>query len=155
MEEMTMSGCIKKVSKWSLPLLLIAAGTVGATSDELAKSVQLYYAGSPDQAISSIKPLALAGDAEAQLTLGNILYSLSKANQRIEFEDSIKWYEMAAAQDSADANSALGVIYHNEWLESRSREDAAMAISYYEKAIELGDKNAPGYLSKLRRRGRI
>jgi multidrug efflux pump subunit AcrA (membrane-fusion protein) len=27
-----------------------------------------------------------------------------------------------------------------------------MAISYYEKAIEQGDKNAPGYLNKLRRR---
>jgi TPR repeat protein len=83
------------------------------------------------------------------------LYSLSKANQHAEIEDPIKWYEMAVAQDSPDANSALGVIYHNEWLDSRSREDAAMAISYYEKAIELGDKNAPGYLSKLRRRGRI
>lgn len=148
-----MSGCKKKTSRWLLLLLLIATSTVGATSAELTRAIQLYYAGSPDAAISSIKSLALAGDAEAQLTLGNILYSLSKANKDVEIEDFVKWYEMAAAQDSVDANSALGAIYHNRWLESRSNEDAALAISYYEKAIEQGDAKAQGYLSKLRQRG--
>jgi hypothetical protein len=132
---------------------MIATSTVGATSAELTKAIQLYYTGLPDAAISSIKSLALAGDAEAQLTLGNILYSLSKANKDAEIEDFIKWYEMAAAQGSVDANSALGAIYHNKWLESRNNEDAALAISYYEKAIEQGDAKAQGYLSKLRRRG--
>jgi hypothetical protein len=150
-----MSGWKKKASKWLLPLLLIATSSVGATSVELTRAIQLYYAGSPDAAISSIKSLALAGDAEAQLTLGNILYSLSKANKDAEIEDFINWYEMAAAQGSVDANSALGAIYHNRWLESRSKEDAALAISYYEKAIEQGDVKAQGYLSKLRRRGRF
>jgi hypothetical protein len=150
---MMMSGCKKKASRWLLLLLLIATSTVGAASAELTRAIQLYYAGLPDAAISSIKPLALAGDAEAQLMLGNILYSLSKANKDAEIEDFIKWYEMASAQGSVDANSALGAIYHNKWLESRSNEDAALAISYYEKAIELGDTNAPGYLSNLRRRG--
>lgn len=136
-----------------MPLLLIATSTVGATSAELTRAIQLYYAGSPDAAISSIKSLALAGDTEAQLTLGNILYSLSKANKDAEIEDFIKWYEMAAARGSVDANFALGAIYHNQWLESRSNEDAAFAISYYEQAIEQGDEKAHGYLSKLRRRG--
>ena len=148
-----MSDCKKKASRWLLLLLLIVTSTVGATSAELTRAIQLYYAGLPDAAISTIKPLALAGDAEAQLTLGNILYSLSKANKDAEIEDFIKWYEMAAAQDSVDANSALAAIYHNKWLESRSNEDAALAISYYEKAIEQGDAKAQGYLSKLRRRG--
>lgn len=148
-----MSGCKKKALRWLLPLLLIATSTVGATSAELTKAIQLYYAGLPDAAISSIKSLALAGDEEAQLALGNILYSLSKANKDAEIEDFIKWYEMAAAQGSVDANSSLGAIYHNKWLESRNNEDAALAISYYEKAIEQGDAKAQGYLSKLRRRG--
>ena len=148
-----MIGCKKKASRWLLLLFLIATSTVGATSAELTRAIQLYYAGSPDAAISSIKSLALAGDEEAQLTLGNILYSLSKANKDVEIEDFIKWYEMAAAQGSVDANSALGAIYHNKWLESRSNEDAALAISYYENAIEKGDAKAQGYLSKLRRRG--
>ena len=148
-----MIGCKKKASRWLLLLFLIATSTVGATSAELTRAIQLYYAGSPDAAISSIKSLALAGDEEAQLTLGNILYSLSKANKDVEIEDFVKWYEMAAAQGSVDANSALGAIYHNKWLESRSNEDAALAISYYENAIEQGDAKAQGYLSKLRRRG--
>jgi TPR repeat protein len=152
-EEKKMIGCKKKASRWLLLLFLIATSTVGATSAELTRAIQLYYAGSPDAAISAIKSLALAGDEEAQLTLGNILYSLSKANKDVEIEDFIKWYEMAAAQGSVDANSALGAIYHNKWLESRSNEDAALAISYYENAIEQGDAKAQGYLSKLRRRG--
>ena len=148
-----MIGCKKKASRWLLLLFLIATSTVGATSAELTRAIQLYYAGSPDAAINSIKSLALAGDEEAQLTLGNILYSLSKANKGVEIEDFIKWYEIAAAQGSVAANSALGAIYHNKWLESRSNEDAALAISYYENAIEQGDAKAQGYLSKLRRRG--
>jgi len=148
-----MSGCKKKVSRWLLPLLLIATSTVGATSAELTRAVQLYYEGSPDEAINSIKSLALAGDVEAQLTLGNILFSLSKANKNIEIEDPVEWYKMAAVQGSADANSALGVIYHDKWIESRRNEDAAMAISYYEKAVELGNAKAQEYLNKLRRRG--
>lgn len=148
-----MSGCKKKVSRWLLPLLLIATSTVGATSAELTRAVQLYYEGSPDEAINSIKSLALAGDVEAQLTLGNILFSLSKANKNIEIEDPVEWYKMAAVQGSADANSALGVIYHDKWIESRRNEDATMAISYYEKAVELGNAKAQEYLNKLRRRG--
>ena len=132
---------------------MMAVSDVGAITDELASAVQLYYAGRPDQAINAIKSMALAGDVEAQLTLGNILYGLSQANQHMEFEDSIIWYDMAAAQGSAEANAALGVIHHNQWIKSRSNEDAAMAIAYYERAIELGDTNAEVHLSKLRRRG--
>ena len=110
----------------------MATSTVGASSAELAEAIEQYYEGSPDQAISSIKTLALTGDAEAQLALGNILYSLSKANKDAEIEDFIKWYEMAASQASVDANSSLGAIYHNKWLELRSNDDAALPISYYE-----------------------
>lgn len=150
-----MSGCKKKVLGALMPLLIFVTGNVVATNDELAEAIQLYYDGSPDQAIISIRSLAQDGDAEAQYTLGNIFYSLSVANKHAEVEDFVMWYEKAAMQGSAEANTALGVVYHNQWIETRRKEDAAKAINYYEKAIELGDANAEEHLAKLRRRGRF
>ena len=150
-----MSGYKKKVLGALLPLLIVVTGNVVATNDELTNAIQLYYDGSPDQAIISIRSLAQAGDAEAQYTLGNIFYSLSEANKHAEVEDFVIWYEKAVKQGSAEANTALGVVYHNQWIEIRRKEDAAKAISYYEKAIELGDADAEEHLAKLRRRGRF
>ena len=148
-----MSGWKKKISASLLPLLLIVTSSVVLAGDELANAIQLYYDGSPDEAITAIRSLAEAGDAEAQYTLGSIFYSLSEANPHAEVEDFSVWYEMAAAQGYAAASTALGVVWHNRWLKTRQNEDAAEAISYYEQAIEQGDTKAEGYLAKLRRRG--
>lgn len=122
---------------------------VVADTAELDKAVEMYYAGSPDKAISLIKPLALSGDVDAQFLLGNILYSLSKTNIFSEKEDPVEWYKMAALQGSADANYALGVIYNNKWIKSNLREDVEMAIFYYDNATKLGNVRAKAVLSKL------
>lgn len=150
-----MSGCKKKVLGALIPLLIVVTGSVVAANDELANAIQLYYNGSPDQAIISIRSLAQDGDAEAQYTLGNIFYSLSEANKHAEVEDFVIWYEKAAKQGFAEASTALGVVYHNQWIKTRRKEDAGKAIFYYENAIELGDADAEEHLAKLRRRGRF
>jgi len=56
---------------------------------------------------------------------------------------------MAAAQDSAPANYALGVIHNNRWLRSHRDEDARLARSYLQRALELGEPKARSALDRL------
>ena len=119
------------------------------------EAVKKYYAGFPEEAISIIKPLALSGDVDAQYLLGSILYSLSKEGNFRDIDDPVKWYKMAAEQKSADANYALGAIFHNNWNKSRDKNEAAKAIIYYQKAVELGYKKAQEPLNKIKYRSRI
>ena len=142
---------IKQILKGLIPVLLMVSNSVVASSAELNNAIQIYYAGLPHQAISLIKPLALSGDSDAQYLLGNILYSLSKTN-KLDEEDPIEWYKMAAIQGSPDANYALGVIFHNNWVKSQRQQDIAIAIFYYEKAVELGVEDAQAHLSSLKSR---
>ena len=143
---------IKQIFKGLIPVLLMVSNSVVASSAELNNAIQIYYAGLPHQAISLIKPLALSGDSDAQYLLGNILYSLSKTNKLDDTEDPVEWYKMAAVQGSPGANYALGVIFHNNWVKSQRQQDIAIAIFYYEKAVELGVEEAQAYLSSLKSR---
>ena len=144
---------IKKLTKL-ISVFLMFSNIAAANTSELDKAVKIYYAGYPTKAIGLIEPLARSGDVDAQYLLGNILYSLSKTNRFSEIDDPIVWYEMAAAQQSSGANYALGVIYHDKWTESQLQEDITMAVSYYEKAIQLGYEDAQIALSKLRPLGK-
>jgi hypothetical protein len=147
-----MDGYLKKILKRLIPVILIASNSVSANTAELDRALNIYYAGYPDRAISLIEPLALSGDVDAQLLLGNILYSLSKTNKFNQTGDPVKWYKMAAVQNSTAANYALGVIYHNKWVKSHRRQDVEIAIYYYQKAVDLGHEDAQARLSKLKTR---
>jgi len=147
-----MDGYLKKILKRLIPVILIASNSVSANTAELDRALNIYYAGYPDRAINLIEPLALSGDVDAQLLLGNILYSLSKTNKFNQAGDPVKWYKMAAVQNSTAANYALGVIYHNKWVKSHRRQDVEIAIFYYQKAVDLGHEDAQARLSKLKTR---
>jgi TPR repeat protein len=120
-----------------------------AVSTDLEEAINKYYSGHPDQAISIIGPLALSGDADAQFLLGNILYGLSKSTKFSEIENSVKWYRLAAEQDSAPANYALGVIYNNNWVKTHKKEDAKLARLFHQIVVDLGYNNAQAPLNKL------
>ena len=138
-----------------IPLTLLASCSVAAATKEINDAVSRYYAGFPEEAISMMKPLAFAGDVDAQYLLGNILYSLSKTGDDKFIDESVKWYKMAAEQNSAAANYALGVISQNKWLNSRNKKDAANAIVYYQKAFDLGYTKAHTHLTRIKSRSGI
>ncbi len=144
-----MNNFIKMVLKGLIPVTLIASCSVAADTKEIDEAVKRYYDGFPDEAISLLKPLALSGDVNAQYLLGNVLYSLSKTRNFNDIDGPVKWYRMAAGKNSSAANYALGVIYHNKWSKSRDKKEAATAIIYYQKAVELGYKKAQVPLSRI------
>ncbi len=142
---------IINLSKILIALFLVAPMAIMANSAELDIAVKAYYGGRPAEAVELIKPLAQAGDISAQYLLGNILYSLSQTRQVNLGDEAVEWYTKAAMQGSAEANNALGNIYYNRWIDSRQQKDAALAISFYEKAIGLGTKVKQEPLTKLKR----
>jgi hypothetical protein len=145
----------RKLSKCLAPVILAVSCVVAADTQQLNQAVNKYYAGFTDEAIDMIEPLARAGDVDAQYLLGNILYSLSNTGKFDEVDDSVKWYKMAAAQKSLGANYALGAVFHNRWLKSRKNGDAAMAIVYYQNAVDLGYKKAQTPLTTILSRSRV
>lgn len=150
-----MDNFIKIILKKVIPLTLIASFSVAADTKAIDEAVKRYYAGFPDEAISMMEPLALSGEVEAQYLLGNILYGLSKTRNFKDIDVPIKWYKMAAGQDSAAANYALGVIFYNKWSKSGDKNEAATAIVYYQKAAELGYKKAQVPLNRIKSRSGI
>lgn len=140
---------IRNLSIRLVPVLLLLSNSPFAGPTELDRAVKKYYAGYPVQAINIIKPMAISGDAEAQYLLGNIFYGLSKSESSLAVENPVKWYEMAAEQDSAPASYALGVIYNNRWVKSSDQKEAELAKMYYQKALGLGYKQAEAALHKL------
>ena len=128
----------------------VAANTTNKTLND---AVERYYAGETDAAIGMIEPLALSGEVEAQYLLGNILYSLSQAGQ--SYGDPVEWYRMAAEQNFVEAIFALGALFHNRWLETRDRNDAANAIVYYQRAVDLGSTKAQQPLRRLQHKSEL
>ena len=140
---------IRLLLKCLIPAILMVSSAVAANTEEMDEAVNKYYAGYPDEAISMIKPLALSGNVDAQYLLGNILYSLSEDGKLSTSDDPVKWYKMAVEQNSADAAYALGAIFHNRWIKSRDKKDAANAIVYYQDAAELGSQKSHEPLKKV------
>lgn len=127
--------------------LALYCGSLAANSPTLDAAVKKYYAGQAEQAIALLEPLAIGGDVDAQYLLGNMIYSLSQAGESTD--DPARWYRLAAAQDSAPANYALGTLYQNRWLQSRRHEDADFAQTHFERAAALGEPKAAAALEKL------
>ena len=130
-------------------LLLLFSNLLFGASAEIDKAVKEYHAGHPDQAITTLNPLAASGDSDAQNLLGNIIYGLAQSSDLVRTEDAVTWYKMAAAQDSPEASYALGVIYANQWLKSKDPRHAGLAEAWYQKAADLGHEQALGPLMKI------
>ena len=126
---------------------LCLCGQVQASSIQAA--VDQYYAGYPQKAVQMLIPIAEAGDVDAQYLLGNLLYTLESQTPALVLGDPVKWYRLAAAQDSAAANFALGALFNNRWLEYREPGDALLADSYFRRAQALGESAATVALAKL------
>jgi len=131
-------------------LLQIAAiSSSFAGSIDMDKAVKKYYAGYPLQAVEMLKPMAMSGDVDAQYLLGNIIYGLSTDSRFSDLGDPVKWYRMAAGQGSPQANYAIGIVYYNNWIQSRKAIDADNAIVSFQKAIDLGYEKAQGTMNQL------
>lgn len=86
------------------------------------------------QGLTLCEQSAKAGDADAQMTVGNAYFSgtVGKPNRG----EARKWYEMAARQGKADANRRLGEMYAQG---DGGKKDPKKAMQYWTAAEKAGD----------------
>ena len=78
-------------------------------AQDYQKGLAAARAGDFATALQEWKPLAEAGDADAQFQLG-FLHYLGKAVLQ-DYQEALKWYRLAAEQGYAKAQSHLGIMY--------------------------------------------
>jgi TPR repeat protein len=97
-----------------MALLLLFAALHGgalspATAADFDKGLAAYKAGDYQTALAEWRPLAEAGDVNAQTMLG-LVYAEGKGVPQ-EHAEAAKWFRRAATRGHAEAQFALWVLY--------------------------------------------
>ena len=100
-----------------------------SSEDDTRKAVALYY------------EAAGAGDVDAQIAIGGILYT-SESNKY----EAVEWLEKAAAQGSTNAMTVLGQMYRlGEGIPQNHQE----AFKWYKMAADLGDASSQYFVGMM------
>src|SRR4051812_10045835 len=114
-------------------LFLLGAAGAGAAPADVKSGVDRWMRGDYAGAIAQWRPLAEAGNADAQFNMGQA-YKLGRgvpADPRI----AQSWYQKAAQQGHEQAQVNVGLLLYNG---GRRQE----ALPWIRKAVELGDPRA-------------
>ena len=122
---------------WLLVASLLALTPLAARGQSIA------YPPEPE-AMERLTEDANRGKMKAQRMLGDIWSS--ENNHRRDFDEAVKWYSAAAAQDSPKAQYRLGQIYQSG---TGVLQDRGEALRWFTKASEQGDAKAMVELGKL------
>ena len=107
------------------------------TLDHLKRAVSSQDFGT---AFAMAKPLAEAGDAEAQFILGN-LFRAGRGTRQSHIEAGL-WFERASDQNHAKAANNLAYLYEENLLSPDRKSNQAKAEQYFIKSAELGFAHA-------------
>ena len=109
-------------------------------AQDYEKGSAAYNAGDYATALQEWKPLAKAGDADAQYRLG-FSHHYGKGVPK-NYTDAVKWYRLAAVQGSANAQARLADMYSNGF---GVPQDRVMAHMWYNISAANGDLFAVGF----------
>ncbi|SEP42856.1 Sel1 repeat-containing protein [Rhodospirillales bacterium URHD0017] len=132
-----------------LLVLLACAVAVPAVAGPFEESVAAYDRGDYATALRLLRPLAAAGDADAQNNLGTMYHTGKGVPQN--YATAVSWFRRAADQGVAVAQDNLGDMY------SRGLgvpQDYAEAIKWYRKGADQGYARAQGNLGLMYANGR-
>jgi uncharacterized protein len=113
------------------------AQTLGLASGNSDAAYAAYQEGYYATAMRLARPLANAGDARAQLTLGLLYYHGNGVPQ--DPDEALKWFRRAADQDDAIAQFHLGVLFSKG---EGVPQDPDEALKWFRRAADLGDAPA-------------
>ena len=117
-------------------------------AQDFQKGVAAYQAGDYATALQEWKPLAEAGDAVAQFSLGYIYQNGDGVLQG--YAEAVRWYRLAADQGNADAQFSLGLMYQNGL---GVLQDYAEAVRLYRLAADQGNAFAQTNLGLMYENG--
>lgn len=123
---------------------------------DVSSAWHAYLAGHYQAALGELRPLAEAGDPEAQYDMG-ALYSDGLAVAR-SYRTAAHWFERAAEQGHARAQFSLGFLYYHgagvNPAEDPVARDATAAARWLVPAAESGRAMAQLLLGRLYRTGK-
>ena len=105
------------------------------TAQEQTKKEPIQYEKLSDE---ELEVYSLDGDVKAQMEIAN-RYDYGASLTGHDFNKAKTYYEMAAAQNNADAQRCLGYIYLNGCL---GEQDLDKAMDWFQQAIANGDDDA-------------
>ncbi|MBU0992502.1 MAG: SEL1-like repeat protein [Proteobacteria bacterium] len=126
-------------------ILRVDTGQLGSKrifkTKDLEKNEDGSYPISLGQGEELLRPLAEKGDVDAQMRLGKLFYAGNSS--KVDQQQAIKWFQLAADQKVAEADYYLGNIYarHETGLKDRQKAFAHMLL-----AAESGLANAQYYV---------
>lgn len=124
-------------------VLLPAAAMAQAGSADTARAAM--QAGNYAEAYCLWRSLAASGDADAQYNLGWMYHN--GYGLAIDDREAQRWWELAAAQEFADALSALGNLYRSGGR--NVPQDGPRAVDYFLRAAARGDDESALLLRTL------
>ena len=149
---------MKQIKNWILGVALAVMLTATASANNYEKGLEAYDAGDYATALSILKPLAEAGDADAQLTLSWMYYFGRGVPQ--DDAEWTKWRDRAfnvvdgSAQDTPTATGTLGTIevseddFH-EGVRAYANGDYATAYAKIFPLAELQNADALYFLGLM------
>jgi len=119
-----------------------------ACAKELDDAVDAMRAGDFAEAYCIMRPLAEAGDADAQYNIGWMY--LNGYGLRTNDNLALQWWEKASAQGNSDASLSIGMLY--SLGEGDVAKDLNKAIDYYLLAASDGQEDAITILRSMMQR---
>jgi TPR repeat protein len=129
-------------------LIVLTIGLVAPVLSDFQAGQDASNRGDYATAFREWKPLAEAGDADAQYNLG-YLYEKGRGVPK-DFAEAMKWYGKAAKQGDARALGNIGYLYEKGLGVAK---DYAEAFKWYQKAAKLGLAVAQNNLGVYYRKG--
>ncbi|MFL6845807.1 MAG: SPOR domain-containing protein [Allosphingosinicella sp.] len=114
-------------------LLLGASAVTGAAPGDVKAGIDRWVKGDPGGAVALWRPLAEAGDADAQFNMGQA-YKLGKG-VAADPAQAQSWYMKAARQGHQQAQVNIGLLLYN----GGHRQEA---LPWIRKAVEIGNPYA-------------
>lgn len=96
------------------------------------------------KAFNHFKPLAVAGNAAAQVNMGNLFMKGLGVEQN--YRTAMGWYKSAAEQGERMAQNKLGILY---FYGLGTEKDSVEAAKWFAKAAAQGDTSAQTVLGSL------
>jgi cell division septation protein DedD len=122
-----------------------ALGSAPVAAQSVEQGIDAWRQGDYTNAVAIWRPLAEAGDADAQFNLGQA-YRLGRGIPT-NVAESQAWFERAAAQGHVDAATTLGLLLFQtgdqaaglKWLKVAAEQDEPRALLVYGTALYNGD----------------
>jgi TPR repeat protein len=126
--------------------MVIALGWQSAAMAGFAEGATAYNNKNYAVALKEIRPLAQAGNAEAEHLLG-LMYYMGRGVPQ-DYKAALEWHRKAALKGKADAQYVVGAMYYTG---NAVIQDHKQAVAWFRKAAEQGHPQAQQVLGLMYR----